>query len=112
MAISWENHTADMKHRIKEETTMSIRTMPLGVSSMQVPVVAVGCLHIVEMEPVALSRFLRGALDSGLNFFDHADVYGGGRCEAMFADAIGMTPAVREKNVYPIQMRYHHGAAI
>lgn len=76
---------------------MSIRTMPLGTSSMQVPVVAVGCLHIVEMEPSALSHFLRSALDSGLNFFDHADVYGGGRCEAMFADAIGMTSALREK---------------
>jgi predicted oxidoreductase len=40
--------------------------------------------------------FVKGALDLGANFFDHADVYGGGTCEAIFADAIGMTPAVRE----------------
>ena len=35
----------------------------------------------------------------GANFFDHADVYGNGACEALFAKAIGMTPALREQMI-------------
>ena len=30
-------------------------------------------------------------------FFDHADIYGKGECEKIFADVIGMSPSVREK---------------
>jgi predicted oxidoreductase len=37
------------------------------------------------------------SLKAGVNFFDHADIYGDGRCEELFAEAIGMTDDVREK---------------
>jgi predicted oxidoreductase len=36
-------------------------------------------------------------LELDANFFDHADVYGGGECERIFAAAIHMSPQVREK---------------
>jgi predicted oxidoreductase len=42
-------------------------------------------------------RFVRTALDQGANFFDHADIYGNGDCEAIFADAVHMNGSVREK---------------
>ncbi len=35
-------------------------------------------------------------MDEGANFFDHADVYGGGKCESLFAEAISMNDTVRE----------------
>jgi predicted oxidoreductase len=37
-------------------------------------------------------RFIKTALDLGVNFFDHADVYGGGACESLFADACRSYP--------------------
>ena len=74
-----------------------MKTMTLGSSSLQVPVVAVGCMRIDSLEASEAERFVKGAVDVGATFFDHADVYGGGRCEEIFADAIGMTPAVREQ---------------
>jgi predicted oxidoreductase len=40
---------------------------------------------------------VQSALDIGANFFDHADIYGGGTCEEIFADAIQMDESVREK---------------
>jgi predicted oxidoreductase len=43
-------------------------------------------------------RFVQSALDEGAVFFDHADVYGDGACESIFADAIHMSGAVR-KNI-------------
>jgi len=71
--------------------------MRLGTSNLEVPVVAVGCMRIVELDERKAERFVRAALDLGANFFDHADIYGGGRCEEVFAKAVHMSPAVREK---------------
>ena len=74
-----------------------MRTMKLGKSDLQVPVVAVGCMRINGLSKPGAQRLIQTALDVGLNFFDHADIYGGGECESVFADAIGMSSAVREK---------------
>ncbi|MDR0635899.1 MAG: aldo/keto reductase [Treponema sp.] len=73
-----------------------MRTINLGLSGIQVPTIAVGCMRINNIGKNEAETFVKGALDLGANFFDHADVYGGGTCESIFADAISMTPAVRE----------------
>ena len=74
-----------------------MRTIPLGTSGLQVPTLAVGCMRINDVEKKEAERFVQTALDAGAYFFDHADIYGGGTCESIFADAIHMTPAVRDK---------------
>ncbi len=73
-----------------------MRTMKLGTSQLDVPVVAVGCMRINSLEKPAAERFVQTALENGANFFDHADIYGGGDCESVFAEAIGMNDSVRE----------------
>ncbi|MDR1380348.1 MAG: aldo/keto reductase, partial [Tannerella sp.] len=40
---------------------------------------------------------LRTALDEGINFFDHADIYGDGICESIFAKALPLHVVSREK---------------
>lgn len=74
-----------------------MKTIPLGTTGLQVPAVAVGCMRINGLAPSEAETFLQTALELGANFFDHADIYGGGECEKIFAEAIHMTPAVREK---------------
>jgi predicted oxidoreductase len=54
-------------------------------------------MRISRLEKAEASRFVKTALDEGAVFFDHADVYGDGACEEIFAGAIGMNPSVREK---------------
>ena len=76
-----------------------MRTILLGKSELQVPVIAVGCMRIQKLDQPAAEKFIKTALDLGANFFDHADVYGNGACEALFAKAIGMTPALREQMI-------------
>lgn len=76
---------------------MTMRTMKLGSSTLEVPVVAVGCMRINTLEKNDAERFVQTALEQGANFFDHADIYGGGTCEEIFADAIHMNSEVREK---------------
>lgn len=74
-----------------------MRTIKLGTSNLDVPVVAVGCMRINSLEKQEAEAFVQAALDEGANFFDHADIYGGGQCEEIFAEAVHMSPTVREK---------------
>ena len=74
-----------------------MRTMELGVSGLRVPPVAVGCMRLAGIAGNKAEEFVKTAIGLGLNFFDHADIYGGGSCESVFADAAGMNDDVREK---------------
>ncbi|MBJ9992752.1 MULTISPECIES: aldo/keto reductase [Paenibacillus] len=74
-----------------------MKTIKLGSSSLEVPVVAVGCMRINSLDKNEAERFVQTALEQGANFFDHADIYGGGTCEEIFADAIHMNSDVREQ---------------
>lgn len=73
-----------------------MRTMQLGTSTLQVPVIAVGCMRINSLNPKQAREFVQASLDLGANFFDHADIYGDGTCEEIFAEAIQMNDDVRE----------------
>ena len=73
-----------------------MRTQPLGTSDLVVPVLAVGCMRINTLDTKAAEQFVQTALDHGATFFDHADIYGGGTCEEIFAKAIHMNDDVRE----------------
>lgn len=74
-----------------------MRTMKLGASSLEVPVVSVGCMRINSLDKKEAEHFVQTALEQGANFFDHADIYGAGSCEEIFAEAIHMNADVREK---------------
>ncbi|UOF89501.1 aldo/keto reductase family oxidoreductase [Fodinisporobacter ferrooxydans] len=74
-----------------------MRTIRLGSSTLEVPVVAVGCMRINSLDKAEAERFVQAALEEGANFFDHADIYGGGTCEEIFAEAIQMNDDIRER---------------
>ncbi|MEV5029977.1 aldo/keto reductase [Paenibacillus sp. LPE1-1-1.1] len=74
-----------------------MKTIKLGTSTLDVPVVAVGCMRINSLDKSQAERFVQTALEQGANFFEHADIYGGGECEEIFADAVHMSDSVREK---------------
>ncbi|TSA83014.1 aldo/keto reductase family oxidoreductase [Deinococcus detaillensis] len=74
-----------------------MRTIKLGTTDLDVPVVAVGCMRIDTIGRADAQTFVQTALDQGATFFDHADIYGGGKCEEIFADVIEMSSSVREK---------------
>lgn len=73
-----------------------MKKIVFGNSSLQVPNIAVGCMRINSIDSQKAEAFVQKSLELGANFFDHADVYGGGECERIFADAIHMSPQVRE----------------
>ena len=54
-------------------------------------------MRINKLEPAEAEHFVHAAIDQGAYFFDHADIYGNGDCESVFAKAIHMNSTVREK---------------
>lgn len=64
----------------------------LGKSGLQVPTVAVGCMRISNMDEKQASAFVNTAVENGAVFFDHADIYGGGKSETVFGKAIASMP--------------------
>lgn len=68
----------------------------MGASALQVPTIAVGCMRINTLKKDEAEHFVQTALELGANFFDHADIYGDGECEEIFAEAVHMSATVRE----------------
>ena len=73
-----------------------MKMIDLGGSGLSVSAVALGCMRIRELDVAKLERLVGAALDAGINFFDHADIYGGGRCEEKFGAYLARHPSARD----------------
>ena len=67
----------------------------LGKSGIEVPTIAVGCMRISNMSKESMAVFINTAIENGAYFFDHADIYDGGKCESLFGEVV--SPSLRDK---------------
>ena len=66
-----------------------MKTYAMPGTDLIVPNVTLGLMRISEMSDDEVQRLVGAARDSGINFFDQADVYGGDHgCERRFAEAL------------------------
>jgi len=65
-------------------------------STLKVPEIALGCMRISDMTQDDLNKLITTSLDNGINFFDHADIYGGGKSEEIFGKTIKELKVKRE----------------
>ena len=63
----------------------------------EVSQVALGCMRIGNMADKEADIYLATAVECGYNYFDHADIYGGGRCEEVFGAALKRNSKLRDK---------------
>lgn len=73
-----------------------MKTINLGKTGLKIPAVALGCMRITELDRSEVSGYLYHALELGIHFFDHADIYGGGECERIFAEGFSKLDIPRE----------------
>ncbi|MEE4195860.1 MAG: aldo/keto reductase [Anaerolineae bacterium] len=73
-----------------------MKLMQLGESDLKVTRVALGCMRLSDVPEEAMSS-VQAALDAGMNFFDHADIYGGGGKEKVFSHLWEQHPHLRHK---------------
>lgn len=60
----------------------------LGNSGLTASNVALGVMRITNLDHAAAVNLLDTAHDTGINFFDNADIYGGGESEEIFGAAL------------------------
>ena len=65
---------------------------------LPVSAVAMGCMRLKDAKEPADS-VIGTALELGIDFFDHADIYGGGECESLFGEWLASHPGIRNRIV-------------
>ena len=86
-----------------------MKLLTLGTSDLQASVVSLGCMRIANMEAAALDRLIGSSWDAGINHFDHADIYGGGRCEEVFAASVARLKLERSRMILQSKCGIRHG---
>lgn len=76
-----------------------MRTVSLGPTSQQVPNVVAGMMRIRDHSDAEVRALYMAARESGIDFFDHADIYGGDyhSCEDRFAAALELSALERSQ---------------
>ncbi|ANZ96310.1 aldo/keto reductase [Brochothrix thermosphacta] len=73
-----------------------MKQIQLGQSNLKVSDIALGCMRMSSLEISEAAKVLDASIAGGINFFDHADIYGGGESEVVFSKAIKELNVLRE----------------
>ncbi len=78
-----------------------MKLVPLGSTGTMVPNVVAGMMRISDKTDDEVRELVRTARDAGIDFFDHADVYGPQlhECETRFARALKLSSSERAEIV-------------
>jgi len=78
-----------------------MESITLGKSGVISPRLVYGCMRLAGDNSTAARergrQAIRAALDEGYTHFDHADIYGGGACETLFAEVMAERPGLRDR---------------
>ncbi|GMA36848.1 hypothetical protein GCM10025876_30520 [Demequina litorisediminis] len=75
-----------------------MKTFTLPGTDITAPAVVLGLMRIKDKSDEEIRTLVRTALDAGIDFMDHADLYGPPYhgCEQRFSEALRLSPAQRE----------------
>lgn len=71
----------------------------IGNSELVGSEMALGCMRIAGNSEKEVAKLITTAFESGINFFDHADIYGKGESERIFGQAMKTVDVPREKMI-------------
>lgn len=74
-----------------------MRSIEIGVNNIKTPVIVQGCMRFANLSIEEVERLVLTQVENGVNFFDHADIYGRGKCEELFGEVLQRNPGLREK---------------
>ena len=73
--------------------------LTLPQTDLKVSKIALGCMRIADKSIEEVEELIKTALESGINFFDHADIYGGGKSEELFGEVLKRHPKYRKQMI-------------
>lgn len=77
-----------------------MREIILGNTKNKVPSIVVGCMRLSDKTTEQMQSFIHKSLEMGAYFFDHADIYGGGRSEEVFGDALSKDSSIKREDLF------------
>lgn len=70
-----------------------------GNKDLKVSQVALGCMRMNSLCVNEITSLLDTTVNEGINFFDHADIYGHGECEELFGKAL-KNSSIKRENIF------------
>ncbi|MEG0330724.1 MAG: aldo/keto reductase [Longicatena sp.] len=77
------------------------------IKDQNVSNIAQGCMRLDVLSVQEVEALIRSDLALGINFFDHADIYGGGTCESLFGEVLKKDPTLREQMIIQTKCGIH-----
>ena len=74
-----------------------MRYITLGQEKRELSEIVLGMMRISDKSVKEVEELVETALSVGINAFDLADIYGGGRCEELLGQVLNNRPDLREK---------------
>ncbi len=71
----------------------------LNNTDLEVSELILGCMRIASKSVDEVEVLVKEALEQGINFFDHADIYGRGKSEELFGEVLKRNPELREQMI-------------
>ena len=73
-----------------------MKSIKLGTSNLHGSEISLGCMRMAGHTVEEVRTLIETAHEVGINFYDHADIYGQGESENLFGKALKETPIKRE----------------
>lgn len=86
-----------------------MKYIEFGPNKDKVSVIGAGCMRISQMDNAQADAFVKTALEYGINFFDHADIYGRGASERVFGRLFQDQPSLRDEMFLQSKCAIHDG---
>ena len=74
--------------------------------------VALGCMRIGGLDEKQIDELVDTALENGVNYFDHADIYGKGKSEEVFGGYLSRHSGAREKMIIQSKCAIHDATEV
>lgn len=71
--------------------------------------ISLGCMRMGGLDETKVDAIMDTAIENGINFFDHADIYGKGNAEKVFGKYLKRHPGQREKIMIQTKCAIHDG---
>ena len=81
----------------------------IKIRNMEASAISLGCMRMAGQNSKSVDAIIDTALSNGINFFDHADIYGGGNSEKLFGEYLKRHNGVRESIYIQTKCAIHDG---
>ena len=81
----------------------------IDIGNMKASAVSLGCMRMSALDEKRVDAIMDTALEGGINYFDHADIYGGGNSERLFGEYLKRHAGVRDKIFIQTKCEIHVG---